>query len=151
MQRMSPETVPLLTDEQIATHEAGHALVAHLMGDTIETAFMYQGEQRASIKPASWPPSRATILAGMAAEVLLGFTVYPQRAAKDSTIAAALPHDPGNPSPRGMLMTHKEAFDALRLWFTEARVARQTIPGSDIHSFLDARHCLFGSSKTRAT
>lgn len=148
---MSAEAVPRLSDEHIAAHEAGHALVAHLMGDTIEAAFMYQGEQRASIKPVTWPPSRASVLAGMAAEVLLGLTIYPQRAAKDSAIAADLPHDPGNPSPRAMLIVHKEAFDALRRWLTEARVARQTIPGADIHAFLDARHCFFGSSRTQAT
>lgn len=145
MLRMSSEVVPVLTDEHIAAHEAGHALVAHIMGDTIEAAFMYLGEQKAAVRPTTWPPSRATILAGMAAEVLLGFTVYPQRAANDSRIAADLPQDEGNPSPRAMLMAHRAAFDALRHWFIEARVARQTIPGADVHSFLVTNGCPFGS------
>jgi hypothetical protein len=142
---MSSVVMPPLTDEHIAAHEAGHALVAHLMGDRIEVAYMYKGEQSASVKPVDWPPSRATILGGLAAELLLGFTIYPQRAETDRAHAASLPNDPGDPSPRGMLIAHQGALNALRQWFTEARQARLTIPGVDIHAFLETQGCVFGS------
>lgn len=136
--------MPLLTDDQIAAHEAGHALVCHLMGDRIEVVKMYTGPQSASVKPVEWPPSRAAIMAGNAAEVLLGMTVYPERAKNDFTIAAELPVDAGNPSPRRILMTHVEAFDQLRAWFTQAREEQTELDGSQVHDFLEKRGCRFG-------
>lgn len=137
--------LPPLTDEQIAAHEAGHALVAHLMGDEISEAKMYTGEQSASVRPTNWPPSRATLLGGVAAEHLLGFAVNPVRAAKDMTHAAALPVDPNEPGARTLLAEHQPALDALRAWFTTARQHRVIVPGDEIHAFLTELGCGYGS------
>lgn len=135
--------MPLLADHQIATHEAGHALVGHLMGDRIGIVKMYTGLQSASVVPVEWPPSRAMVMAGNAAEILFGMTVYPERAEHDLSVAAGLPVDAGNPSPRRMLIAHMEAFEDLRAWFSEARVERRELDGSKVHEFLEARRCAF--------
>ena len=136
-----------MTDEHIAAHEAGHAFIAHLMGDEIREVDMYTGEQAAAVRPVNWPPTRATLLAGVVAETLLGYAVNPVRAQNDMNNAAPLPVDPDAPSPRTLMIEHLPALGALRDWFTEARIAKATIPGSEVHEFLSNLGCDFGAHR----
>src|SRR5690349_7436114 len=114
------------------------------MGDRIEAVKMYTGPHSASVKPVEWPPRRAPIMTGNAAELPLGMTSSPERAKKDFATAAELPLDAGDPSPRRMLITHLEAFHHLRTRFVQAREEQTELDGSEVHDFLEERGCRFG-------
>jgi hypothetical protein len=144
---LRPVPLPPLDDSQIAGHEAGHCLVAHLMGDTIEKVEMYKGAEGASVTPVHWPPARATLLAGVAAELALDYQVNPVRAQKDMTNAAKLPGDAEGPSAHTLIASHLDALRALQHWLIEARANHAVISGDEVHGCLQELGLSFGSER----
>ena len=108
-----------MSDEQIAAHEAGHALVAHVLGEAIREVAMHVDDENdvggATVRLREPVRYRSTALGGMYTEPHAGFRLYSGKANQDARLGAQLPED--NYSARSLLLNREVAFLELRRWF----------------------------------
>jgi hypothetical protein len=139
-----------MTDKQIAAHEAGHALLAHVLGESIREVAMRVDDEHevngASVRLHSAVRHQSTALGGMYGEMQAGFPLYSGKAGHDASLAAQLPKD--EYSPRSLLAKYEDVFRDLWSWFEEARTGQRTLSGDDVHAFLTSRGVAFDSART---
>jgi hypothetical protein len=145
-----------LTDRGVAVHEAGHALMAHLVGMRIGFAapFVHEAAGKVILREAV---PRVVALAGMTAGLLTGLRLGSNNCEQDVIVARSQPDD-GFGTGWGVLMRHRPHLDDLARWFLEHRLEARVVlarehlclvlPGDDVHAFLTARGCNFGDEKS---
>lgn len=133
-----------LSDEQIAAHEAGHALVAHLFGEQIAQVDAYNGPQAAKVSFVSAIQAEQIRLAGTCGELAAGFSASPPDACGDMNgVDLEVPR--AEPGALSLLWENGDAHTQLSAAFTSARRERRVITGSEVHNFLEDLGCVFGS------
>ncbi|WP_425573118.1 M50 family metallopeptidase [Nocardioides lentus] len=130
-----------LSDERIAAHEAGHALVAYCVGATVDRIEAYFSEFGAVTAVADSPdgPADRTIAAGGSAaewETCPG-DPFRWRYASDSDLNGGDVTGEDLGTAKALIRQHREAHAALTAVVLEARLERSVVSGSDVHALLE--------------